>query len=63
MISAKPRGEDPRVIFITRGGVFTGEDRVTLGKTAEGLGIRIVVEKEQFFDLRRESHTFEEERK
>jgi hypothetical protein len=63
LISAEPRGEDPRVVVITRGGVVTGEDRVTLGKTAEGSGIRRAAEKAQLFDPRRERHTFEEARK
>jgi hypothetical protein len=63
LISAEPRGEDPRVIVITRGGVVTGEDRVTPGNTAEGSGIRRAVEKAQLFDPRRERHTFEEARK
>jgi hypothetical protein len=63
LISAEPRGEDPRVIVITRGGIVTGEDRVTPGKTAEGSGIRRAAEKAQLFDPRRERHTFEEARK
>jgi hypothetical protein len=36
LISMEPHGEDPRVIFNTRGGTATGEDGVTLGKTTEG---------------------------
>jgi hypothetical protein len=36
---------------------------VTPGKNTYGSGIRRVVEKAQFFDLRREKHTFEEARK
>jgi hypothetical protein len=63
LIPAKPRGEDPRVVVITRGGVVIGEDRVTLGKTTEGLGIRRFAERAQLFDPRRERHTFEEARK
>jgi hypothetical protein len=63
LILAEPRGEDPRVIVITRGGIVTGEDRVTLGKTTEGSGIIRAAEKAQFFYPRRERHTFEEARK
>jgi hypothetical protein len=48
---------------ITRGGIFTEEDRVTPGKTAKGSGIRRSAEKTQLFDPRRERHTFEEARK
>jgi hypothetical protein len=44
-IYVEPRGEEPRFIFITRGGFVTGEDRVTQGKTIEESGIRKVVEK------------------
>jgi hypothetical protein len=29
LIYVEPRGEDPRVIVITRGGVVIGEDRIT----------------------------------
>jgi hypothetical protein len=36
---------------------------VTLGKTAEGLGIRKATEKAQLFGTRRERHNFEESRK
>jgi hypothetical protein len=36
---------------------------VTPGKTAEGSGFRIVVEKAQLFDPRRDRHTFDEARK
>jgi hypothetical protein len=63
LILAEPRGEDPRVIIITRGGVFTGEDKVTRRKTTEGSGIKKYAEKAQLFDPRRERHTFEESRK
>jgi len=40
LISGEPRGEDPRVVVITRVGIVTGEDRVTPGKIVEGLGIK-----------------------
>jgi hypothetical protein len=63
LISVEPCGEDPRVVVITRGGVVTGEDRVTPGKTTDGSGIRKVVEKTQLFDPRKEKHTFEEARR
>jgi hypothetical protein len=35
LIYIEPRGEDPRVVVITRGGVVTGEDTVTLRNTTE----------------------------
>jgi hypothetical protein len=35
VIATEPRKLDPRVVVITRGGVATGEDRVTLGKITE----------------------------
>jgi hypothetical protein len=35
LIKAEPRRVDPRVAVITRGGVVTGEDRLTQGKTTE----------------------------
>jgi hypothetical protein len=63
LISAEPHGEDPRVIFITRGGAIIGEYRVTLGNTTEGSWIRRAAKKEKLFDQRRERHTFEEARK
>jgi hypothetical protein len=40
LISAEPHGEDPRVTVITRGGVVTAEERVTLGKTTKESGVR-----------------------
>jgi hypothetical protein len=58
LISFEPRGEDPRVVFIDRG-IVTREDRVTLGNTTEGLGIRRAAQMAQLFDPRRERHTFE----
>jgi hypothetical protein len=63
LISAEPRGEDPRVIVITRGGVVTGEDRVTPGKTTDGSGIKRDSEKTPLFDPRKEKHVFEEARR
>jgi hypothetical protein len=63
LISAEPHSEEPRVIFITRGGVVTGEDRVTPGKTTDGSGIRRASEKVPLFDPRKEKHTFEEARR
>jgi hypothetical protein len=50
LISIEPRREDPRVIFITRGGTVTGEDRVTPGKTPEESRVRRDTEKTQVFD-------------
>jgi hypothetical protein len=63
LISAEPRGKDPRVVVITRGGTVTGEDRVTPGKTTEESRVRRVVEKTQVFDPRKEKQTFEEARR
>jgi hypothetical protein len=63
LISAEPHGEDPRVIVITRGGIVTGEDRVTPGKTTEESRVRRAAEKTQVFDPRKEKQTFEEARK
>jgi hypothetical protein len=33
LIYVEPRGEEPRVIAITRGGIFTGEEKMTQGNT------------------------------
>jgi hypothetical protein len=63
LISTEPRGEDPRVPVITRGGIVTGEDIVTPGKTTEESRVRRVAEKTQVFDPRKEKKTFEEARK
>jgi hypothetical protein len=54
IISPEPHGEDPRVTVITRGGVVTGEDRVTLRKTTEESGVRKAAEKTQVFDAKKE---------
>jgi hypothetical protein len=62
-IFAEPHREDPRVTVITRGGIVTGEYRVTLGNTTEESRIRRAAEKTQLFDTRKEKHTFEEERR
>jgi hypothetical protein len=45
------------------GGIFTGEDRVTPGKTTDGSRIRRAAEKAHLFDPRREKHTFEDARR
>jgi hypothetical protein len=45
---------DPRVVVITRGGVVTGEDRVTQGKTTKDSGVRKAAEKTQNFDAKKE---------
>jgi hypothetical protein len=63
LISAKPCREDPIVAIIIRGGVVTGEDRVTPGKTTKYSRVRRVVEKTQVFDPREEKQTFEERRR
>jgi hypothetical protein len=63
LIIVEPRGADPRVIVITRGGTAIGEDRGTPGKTTKQSRIRKSVEKSQEFDPKREKQTFEEARK
>jgi hypothetical protein len=63
LIYVEPRREDPRVIVITRGGIVTGEYRLTQGKTTEESGIRKAAEKTQTFDAKKERQIFEEERK
>jgi hypothetical protein len=63
LIYVEPRGEYPRVIVITRGGVVTGEDRLIQGETTEDLGIRKAAGKTQSFDAKKEKYVFEEARK
>jgi hypothetical protein len=63
LIYAEPRREDLRVVVITRGGVVTGEDRVTQGKTTEDSRVRKDAEKTQDFDAKKERRTFEDARK
>jgi hypothetical protein len=63
LIYIEPHGEYPRVVVITRGGVLTGEDRMTQGKTIEESGVRKAVEKTQTFDAKKEKQIFEEARK
>ena len=54
LISAEPRGVDPRFVVITRGGAATGEDKVTPGKITEESRVRRVVEKTHEFDPKKE---------
>jgi hypothetical protein len=63
LIKDEPHREDPRVVVITRGGVVTGDDRMTQGKTTEDSGIRKAAEKTQNFDAKKERQIFEEARK
>jgi hypothetical protein len=63
LIKAEPLGEDPRVVVITRGGIVTGEDKVTQGKTTEESRVRKDTKKTQTFDAKKEKQVFEEERK
>jgi hypothetical protein len=63
LIKEEPRGADPRVVVITRGGIVTGEDRVIQGKTTEESGVRKATEKTQVFDAKKERQIFEEARK
>jgi hypothetical protein len=62
LIYVEPHGEEPRVIFITRGGVVIGEDRLTQGNITEDSGVGKAVEKTQTFDAKKERQIFEEER-
>ena len=63
LIKEEPHKEDPRFIVITRGGYFTGEDRVIQGKTIEESGVRKAAEKTQTFDAKKEKQMFEEARR
>jgi hypothetical protein len=63
LICVEPCGEDPRVIFITRGGVVTGEDRLTQVNTTEDSGVRKATGKTQNFDAKKERQIFEDARK
>jgi hypothetical protein len=63
LIYDEPLGEDPRFNVITRGGVVTGEDRLTQGKTTEDSGVRKATEKTQTFDEKKERQIFKEARK
>jgi hypothetical protein len=63
LIYVEPRGADPRVIVITRGGVATGEDRAAQGKTENDHGVRKSIENTPMFDAKKERQIFEEERK
>jgi hypothetical protein len=63
LIYDEPRGADPRVTVITRGGTATGENRETQGRTENDHGVRKAIEKTPTFDAKKERHIFEEERK
>jgi hypothetical protein len=54
LILVEPCREHPRVIFITRGGIVTGEDRVNSKNTTKGSWIIRDIEKTQLFDPRKE---------
>jgi hypothetical protein len=56
LIYDEPHEEDPRVVFITKGGVVTREDRMTQGKTIEDSGVKKAIEKTQNFDAKKERH-------
>jgi hypothetical protein len=62
LIYVEPRGEDPIVVVITRGGIVIGEDIMTQGKITEDSGVRKATEKTQTFDAKKERQIFEEER-
>jgi hypothetical protein len=57
LISVDPHGEEPKVVFITRGGIVTVKYRVTPGKTIDGSAIRRASKKVPLFDPRKEKHT------
>jgi hypothetical protein len=63
LIYVEPRGEDPRVTVITRGGTAIGEDRAAQGKTADDHRVRKATEKTPTFDAKKERQIFEEARK
>ena len=63
LIYVEPHGEDPRVVVITRGGIVTGEGRLTQGKNTKDSGIRKATEKTQMFDAKKERQMFEEAKK
>jgi hypothetical protein len=63
LIYIEPRGEDPRVVVITRGGTVKGEDKLTQGKNIEDSRIRKATKKTQMFDAKKERQMFEEARK
>ena len=63
LIKDEPRGEDPRFVVITRGGVVIGDYIMTQGKTTEDSGIMKAIEKTQMFDAKKETQIFEEARK
>jgi hypothetical protein len=63
LIYIEPRGGDPRVTIITRGGDIIGEERLTQVNIIEDSRIRKAVEKTQAFDAKKERQIFEEARK
>jgi hypothetical protein len=58
LIYVEPHGEDPRVIVITRGGTFIGEDTVTQRNTTKESRVRKALEKTQAFDTKKEKQIF-----
>jgi hypothetical protein len=62
LIYDETRGEDPRVIIITRGVIVTKEDRMTQGNITKDSRIRKATEKTKMFDAKKERQIFEEER-
>jgi hypothetical protein len=63
LIYDEPHEECHRFTVITRGGIVVGEDKMTLGKTTEDLGVRKVAKKTQAFDAKKERQVFKEVRK
>jgi hypothetical protein len=63
LIKYEPHREYPRFNFITIGGIVTGYDIMTQGKTTKDSRIRKAAEKTQTFDAKKERQIFEESRK
>jgi hypothetical protein len=53
LIKAKTHGEYPRFIIINKGGVVSGEDRMTQGNTTEESGIGKAAKNTQTFDAKK----------
>jgi hypothetical protein len=62
LIYPETHREDPKFIVITRGGVATGQNRMTHGNIVEDSSIKKATEKTQTFDAKKERQIFEESR-
>jgi hypothetical protein len=63
MIYDEPRREDPRDTVITKGGIVTGEDRMTQGKTTKDSGVGKSTEKTQNFDAKKDKYLKRQEKR